>query len=209
MYLPRAFAIADLAELHGFMEQHNFATLVTHHSGEMIASHVPLVVDRQSGKFGRVRGHLAARNPQLAHFAAGVEALVIFQGDHRYISPSWYASAGNVPTWNYTAVHAYGRAQLLDRTGMVALLKDLVHQHEKPFDQPWDFDAEAQWIEKMLAHISGFAIEIEKLEGKYKLNQNRTPADRDRVVEILGASEDPSARRMAELIQQWRPDRER
>src|SRR5580698_3802524 len=101
MYSPKAFAVRDLPVLHDFMEQYSFATLVTRHEDQLTASHLPLVLDRDAGPYGRLRGHLAVRNPQLDHLAAGSEALVMFQGPHSYISPFWYASPHNVPTWNY------------------------------------------------------------------------------------------------------------
>jgi transcriptional regulator len=202
MYLPIAFAVTDLTVLHDFMERYSFATLVTQHSGEMIASHIPFVLDRDAGRQGTLRGHLAIGNPQLAHLASGSEALVIFQGPHSYISPSWYAAPENVPTWNYTAVHASGVPKMMDRASLVGLLKELVRQNERSFEQPWDFDPEASWIQKMLPQIAGFEIPIERLQGKFKLNQNRSMADRTRVVEILSASEDPAQRQMAALIKQ-------
>ena len=202
MYLPRVFAVDDVPALHGFMEQFSFASLITQNEGKLIGSHIPFVLDREAGAYGRLRGHVAVGNPQLAHLKSGSEALVMFQGPHSYISPSWYAAQENVPTWNYTAVHAYGRPKILDRDGLILLLKDLVHQNERNFEQPWDFDPQAPWIDKMLPQIAAFEIPIERLEGKFKLNQNRALADRRRVVEVLSASNDPEQRHMAELIRQ-------
>ena len=209
MYLPRLFAVEDLPQLHAFMEQFSFASLVTQNEGALIASHIPFVLDREAGAWGRLRGHVAVGNPQLAHLKSGSEALVMFQGPHSYISPSWYASPENVPTWNYTVVHAYGRPKMLDRAGLITLLKDLAHQNEKSFERPWDFDPQAAWIEKLLPQIAAFEIPIERLEGKFKLNQNRTLADRRRVVEVLSASQDPAQRHMAELIRQAEPSKPR
>lgn len=209
MYLPRIFAVEDIPALHGFMEQFSFASLITHNEGKLIGSHIPFVLDRQAGAHGRLRGHVAVGNPQLAHLKSGAEALVMFQGPHSYISPSWYAAQENVPTWNYTAVHAYGRPRMLDRDGLIALLKDLVHQNEASFDQPWDFDPRAPWIKRMLPQIAAFEIPIERLEGKFKLNQNRALADRRRVVEVLSASDDPAQRHMAELIRQAEPTKQK
>jgi transcriptional regulator len=202
MYLPSVFAVNDLPVLLDFMEQYSFATLITRHSDELIASHIPFVLDRDAGPNGRLRGHLAVRNPQLAHLAAGSEALIIFQGPHLYISPSWYATSHNVPTWNYTAIHAYGRPKIVDRAALVALLQDLVRQNERSYAQPWDFDPEASWVQAMLPEIAAFEILIDKLEGKFKLSQNRMPADRARVIDTLSASEDPVQRQMADLIKQ-------
>jgi transcriptional regulator len=200
MYLPSAFAVTDLRVLHDFMENYNFAMLVTGHSDELLVSHIPLMLDRDAGTYGKLRGHLAIGNPQLAHLESGSEALVVFQGPHLYISPSWYAAPHNVPTWNYTAVHAYGVPKMADQAAMVRLLKDLVRQHERSLSPPWDFDPDASWVQGMMRGIAAFEIPIERLQGKFKLNQNRTPADQARVAEILAVSEDPAQREMADLI---------
>ena len=97
-------------------------------------------------------------------------------------------------------VHAYGIPKILDEAGMIGLLKDLVGKHERPFEQPWDFDPNASWIKKLLPEIAGFEIKIEKLQGKFKLNQNRTAADRAGVIEMLSSSEDPLRRAVASLM---------
>ena len=109
---------------------------------------------------------------------------MIFQGPHTYISPSWYVKPENVPTWNYTVVHAYGVPKIGDQAAMIALLKDLTGQaREARSNPPWDFDPNAAWIQKLLPEIVAFEIKIEKLQGKFKLNQNRKPADREGVIE--------------------------
>ena len=205
MYVPKAFAVEDLAELQDFMEQFNFATLVTQRDGDFTASHLPFLLDRNAEPYGVLRAHVAIRNPQLEDLRSGSQALVIFQGPHSYISPAWYVKPENVPTWNYTAIHAYGVPKIGDQAATIALLKDLVRNHEKAFESPWDFDPNAAWIQKLLPEIAGFEIRIEKLQGKFKLNQNRTAADREGVIEVLSGSEDPAQRAVASLMVQRRP----
>jgi len=200
MYVPKAFAVDDVARLHDFMEEFSFAAVVTQRDGELTASHIPFMLDRSVEPYGMLRAHVAIRNPQLADFRSGSQALVIFQGPHSYISPSWYVNPENVPTWNYTVVHAYGAPKIMDRETMVSFLKDLAGKHERSFEQPWDFDPNAAWIEKLLPEIAGFEIKIEKLQGKFKLNQNRTPADREGVIETLSESEDALQRAVARLM---------
>jgi transcriptional regulator len=200
MYVPKVFAVEDLIRLQDFMEQFNFATVVTQRDGELTASHIPFLLDRGVEPYGVLRAHIAIRNPQLKDLQADSQALVIFQGPHSYISPSWYVNPENVPTWNYTVVHAYGVPKIGDRAAMVALLKDLVGKHEKSLEHPWDFDPNAAWIQKLLPEIAAFEIKIEKLQGKFKLNQNRTPADRARVIETLSESDDPIQRAVAKLM---------
>jgi transcriptional regulator len=200
MYVPKAFAVDDLPKLQDFMEEFNFATVVTQRNGELTASHIPFLLDRSVEPYGVLRAHVAIRNPQLEDFRCGSRALIIFQGPHTYVSPSWYVNPRNVPTWNYTVVHAYGVPKILDQAAMAALLKDLVGKHENSFEQPWDFDTNDDWIQKLLPEIAGFEIKIEKLQGKFKLNQNRTAADRAGVIETLSASEDPLQMAIAGLM---------
>jgi transcriptional regulator len=204
MYVPKVFAVEDLPQLHDFMEEFNFAAMVTQRDGELTASHIPFLLDRSVEPFGVLRAHIAIRNPQLKDIQSGARALVIFQGPHTYISPSWYVKPENVPTWNYTVVHAYGVPKILDREALIALLKSLTGKHERPLERPWDFDPNGAWIQKLLTEIAGFEIRIEKLEGKFKLNQNRTPADREGVIKKLSASEDPAQRAVASLMTQRR-----
>jgi len=200
MYVPKLFAVEDLAQLHDFIEEFNFASIVTQRNGELTASHIPFLLDRSVEPYGVLRAHVAIGNQQLEDFRSGSQALVIFQGPHTYVSPSWYVKPENVPTWNYTVVHAYGVPKILHRAGLLALLKDLVAKHEKPFEQPWDFDPNAAWIQRQLSAIAAFELKIDKLQGKFKLNQNRTPADRAGVIEALSASDDPLQRAVARLM---------
>ncbi len=205
MYIPKAFAVDDVPQLQDFMEEFGFATVVTQRDGELTASHIPCLLDRTVEPYGALRAHIAIRNPQIKDLQSGSKALVIFQGPHSYISPSWYLNPENVPTWNYTVVHAYGVPKIGNRAAMIALLKDLTAKHESSFERPWDFDPNAAWIEKMLMEIVAFEIKIEKLEGKFKLNQNRKPEDREGVIQTLGASEDPAQRAVASWMTQRRP----
>ncbi len=202
MYVPKLFAIDDVSQLHDFMEKFNFAALVTQRDGELTASHIPFLLDRSVEPHGVLRAHIAIRNPQIKDLQSGSKALVIFQGPHTYVSPSWYVNPENVPTWNYTVVHAYGVPKIGNKAAMIALLKDLTAKHEGSFERPWDFDPNAEWIQKLLMEIVAFEIKIEKLEGKFKLNQNRKPEDREGVIQTLSASDDPLQKAVADLMLQ-------
>jgi transcriptional regulator len=190
MYVPKAFAVEDVPALQDFMEEFNFATVVTQRAGELTASHIPFLLDRSIEPYGVLRAHIAIRNPQLKDLQSESQALVIFQGPHTYVSPSWYVNPENVPTWNYTVVHAYGVPKIGNKIAMIELLKDLTRKQESSFEEPWDFDPSAAWVQKLLMEIVAFEIKIERLEGKFKLNQNRKPEDRESVIATLSASED-------------------
>jgi transcriptional regulator len=196
LYRPEAFRVDDRAVLLAFAADHPFATLVTHGDDGVAASHVPLLVDAPGGK---LRGHLARDNDQLAHLLAGAPALAIFHGPHGYVSPSVYEGQRGVPTWNYVVVHVRGRPRVLDEAGLVAIL----HESVARFDTPgWKARFGEAWPDvpkHMLQAIAGFEIDVESAEGKWKLSQNRSEADRGNVVGWLEKG-DASAREVAALM---------
>ena len=186
MYIPAAFRESDTARLHEFMQQHGFALVTTDGAQGLVASHLPLLLDPSRGPLGTLIGHFAKANEQARDF--GCEALVVFSGPHAYISPTWYETPNTVPTWNYVAVHAYGILKpVADRTALAGILEALVHQYEAPRPEPWVFDAGTEFHQKLLDAIVGFEIEITRLEGKWKLNQNHPPERRRRVIDALNS----------------------
>ena len=137
MYIPRQFVETDKRVLHGLMASYGFASLVTVADGAPVASHLPIMVDREAGEYGTLVGHMARNNPQWRGFGEGTEALAIFQGPHGYISPNWYVSEQAVPTWSYTAVHAYGVPRIIkDHDAVLALLERLVAENESAVSGP-------------------------------------------------------------------------
>ena len=201
MYLPKSFQIEDLAELHGFMRAYNFASLITQHQGAPFASHLPFLLDAERGPHGTLLAHLARANPQWRDFDTTSEALVIFQGPHAYISPSWYETHPSVPTWNYAVVHAYGVPRIVeDHATLHHMLQVLVDTHEAAFARPWRMDLPHDYLDKMMRAVVVFEIEITRLEGKLKLSQNRSEHDQHHVAEALGQSEHPLDRDVAELM---------
>jgi transcriptional regulator len=204
MYIPAVFAERDLTRLHDFIEQHSFGLLVSQVEGLPFASHLPFLLQRQAGPYGSLLGHMARANPQWQH-ASGQTALAIFSGPHAYISPTWYQSEQVVPTWNYTAVHAYGPIQLIeDRDTLLEIVQKSVQFYEQPLPQPWSFDGTDSFAERMLAQIVGFRIQIEKIEGKWKLNQNHPVERRHKVVQVLRQRPDENSQAVAELMEEWR-----
>jgi len=138
-------------------------------------------------------------NPQWHDFDKAQEVLVVFQGPHAYISPSWYEIELSVPTWNYAVVHAYGLPRLIeDEKDLYNLLKTLVQTHEASFEKPWTFQLADDYVQKMMHGIVGFEIQITRLEGKFKLSQNRTATERENVIAALQESKDTLA--LAELM---------
>lgn len=199
MYIPSSFQMSEASELHEFMRRHSFATLITQGSGGMQASHLPLILDAEVGPHGRLIGHMARANPQWKDFEG--ESLVIFSGPHAYISPTWYESPGTVPTWNYVAVHAYGTLRLVeDRDGLHDILTRTVSEYEQGMPRPWSYDVSDPEIDKMRRAIVGFHIEIARLEGKSKLNQNHPEERRRKVIRALEAQADDDSQAIARLM---------
>lgn len=206
MYVPPAFRQTDLPVLHREIGNCRLATLVSHGENGLQASHLPLLLRPEEGRYGTLYGHLARANPHWQVLAEGTEALVMFNGPDAYVSPSWYPAKAEhgkvVPTWNYIAVHAYGRAEVFDDAERLrSLLAGLTERHESPRPQPWAVDdAPQDYIAGMLRAVVGFALPIERLEGKWKLGQNRSEADRRGVHDGLANSTDPRDRDLAQRM---------
>lgn len=197
MYTPPSFRIDDRATLFSLMDEFSFATLVTERSGSLFASHLPLLTKRE-GEEGRLVGHMARANEQWRGFDGHGEALAIFQGPHGYVSPAWYAVQPSVPTWNYIAVHAYGRPRVIDDyQSVVDILSETVVFYEAGRREPWAMDFPPGYLEKMARAIVVFEMKIDRIEGKAKLSQNRSEQDRLLVIEALEKSALPEERELA------------
>jgi transcriptional regulator len=183
MYIPRANQEDRLPVLHRLMEDQPFASLITVGSGGLFASHIPMVLE-QNGAMGLLKGHLSRANAQWRDYSPAVEALAIFAGPQHYITPTWYPEKEEtgkvVPTWNYVVVHAYGRLKVVeDGEWLMAHLEKLTRIHEDGSPVPWKVgDAPADYIASQVKGIVGLEMTIERLEGKWKVSQNRSEQDR-------------------------------
>lgn len=200
MYRPAAFRVRDVRLMHDLVERHPFGMLVAAHAGGVEIAHVPFLLDRRSGPFGRLRLHVSRANPVAAIAASGAPLTAVFRGPDTYVSASWYERpAEEVPTWNYAVVHAQGRAGgEMPRDELRRLLADLAAVHEAGSRDPWRLEAvDPALLDEMLAQIAGFSIDVEALTGKFKLSQNRSPADRARVRGALAARGRPGDAELA------------
>ena len=197
--------------MHALIRAHPLAALITCADAAPEANHLPLLIDPQPTPRGTLRGHVARANPLWRQRHEGREALVIFQGSQAYVTPSWYAAKREtgkvVPTWNYAVVHARGPLIIHDDPVWLRdLVSRLTAQQEAPLAQPWGIDdAPPAYIEQMLQAIVGIEIPIAHLEGKWKVSQNRSAADRDAVVAGLQARGDAQSLDMAGLVAGKRP----
>lgn len=201
VYLPPHFTETREDVLLAHIERHDFGLLITQEGG-LVASQVPFLVERRDGKL-YLLGHLARPNPQCAALD-GNEALAVFHGPHAYISPSWYAVGPAVPTWNYATVHAYGAARAIDdRDWLNDLLRRLSTRHEAREAVPWRMqDQPESYLNGMLGGIVGFEIAVARLEGKFKLSQNRPAGDHPRIIAALEARGGDDARGVAKLMRE-------
>ncbi|WP_374322513.1 FMN-binding negative transcriptional regulator [Aquipseudomonas alcaligenes] len=203
MYLPSAFRQDDLAELHAQIQASPFALLTSAGAAGVQASHLPLLLAPDEGEFGTLYGHFARANPHWRDLQGSAEALAVFSGPDAYISPGWYPAKAEhgkvVPTWNYIAVHARGPVELIEEPErLLQIVSRLSDQHESGRERPWAVsDAPREYIDSMLRAIVGFALPIRRLEGKWKLGQNRSAADQAGVRDGLAASPSPGDRELA------------
>ena len=206
MYRPRLFDIDDEAVLSDFMRAQSFALLVTATDGAPVASHIPLLLD-DGGEQVRLLGHTAKANPQWQAFDGKTEAMAVFWGPHAYISPNWYETETMVPTWNYVTVHAYGKPTVIDDPETVRQGQaQLVDTYESDATGNWSMDVlPDDYLGKMLKGIVAFEMPIERLEGKFKLNQKNSAADREGAIKGLRQTGDAEAEEVARLMAEFNP----
>ncbi len=206
VYLPPAFTEKRPEVLLEHIERYDFGLLVTYGAEGLVASHIPFLIERD-GEQLHLQGHLARPNPQVSDLARGGEVLAIFHGPHAYISPNWYATGPSVPTWNYVDVHAYGTVQLVeDDKWLRRFLVRLSERHAACNPVAWRMqDLPEAYVGTMLKGIIGFEIAVTRLEGKYKLSQNRPAADRPGVIAALESQTDPESHAVARLMRDREP----
>ncbi|MFN7939545.1 MAG: FMN-binding negative transcriptional regulator [Bryobacteraceae bacterium] len=200
IYIPERHQERDLGVSLSFMDEFSFATVVTA-MPELRASHIPLLLDRTAKPYGTILGHLAKGNPQLAAFDGEQQTMILFRGPHAYISPAWYATEQAVPTWNFAAVHATGRARIVaDPQRFEAFLKALTAKHETYEGTNWTMDGlTPAYKQNMLRGAQLFEMPIETLEAKFKTGAERSAEDRAGMLAALAGSK--RERTMAEFME--------
>lgn len=207
MYVPKAFHEDRLDVLQATMEQIGAAAIIGHSADGLVATHAPIELTPEPAPKGALRFHFARANPHSKAIKDGQELLLIFQGPQGYITPSWYPSkhltGKAVPTWNYVAIHAYGTAKVFDdATKLKAHLAALTDRFERGYHLPWKMDdAPQSFIDGMCRAIVGFEITLSRIEGKWKMSQNRSSHDRIGVINGLRAEGDGIGQLMADLVE--------
>ena len=206
MYIPRANQEDRISVFHKLMQDQPFASLITMGSSGLFASHIPMLLE-QNGAMGQLRGHISRANTQWRDYTPSVEALAIFSGPQHYITPNWYPEKQEtgkvVPTWNYVVVHAYGHLKIIeDREWLMPHLANLTKIHEAESPVPWEVgDAPADYIAALTKGIVGLEMTIERLEGKWKISQNRSEQDRNGVAKGLAELNTAESLEMKALVE--------
>jgi transcriptional regulator len=211
VYNPAVFRETRPEVLAAAIAKHPLATLISVGSEGIDATHLPLLYLQADAGAAVLRGHFARANPHWTHYAAGTEALAIFGGPEHYVTPGWYPSTREhgkvVPTWNYVTVHVRGKLTFFeDPEWLRANVSALTDAQERASEHPWRVsDAPADFIEKQLGAIVGVEMAISRMEGKWKLSQNRIPADHDGVVQGLEKLDSDAAREMSRIMKGEKP----
>jgi transcriptional regulator len=197
LYIPKPQLVEDRRFLHDFMDEFAFVELVTV-APSLRITHIPVWLDRAAGAYGKIYGHVSRQNPQSGAIGGRQTGVAVFRGPHGYISPTWYARAGNaVPTWNFAAVHATGKLRPVEGAEELNdLLSRLVAKFESYEGAGYDFaKLDASYKTGLMSGIAGFELEIELLEGKFKLGQDRGAADKESLLKHLADAKPPRSLR--------------
>jgi transcriptional regulator len=207
MYIPRHNEENRLSVMRALMVSQPLATLVTVGASGLFASHVPMLLEDDGSEFGVLKCHISRANTQWRDYAPTVDALAIFTGHQHYITPTWYPGTKEhgeeVPTWNYVVVHAYGPLKVIqDQQWLLTNVEKLTNIHEAGSPVPWKVsDAPEDFIRSQLKGIVGLEVPIRRLEGKWKVSQNRTETDRNGVIEGLEKLNTPESLAMKALVE--------
>lgn len=200
MYIPKDFVGKDRAQTIAFMQRYNFALLITADGDIPMATHLPFVLSERGDEL-ILTSHLARENPHAAHLFAN-ENLVVFSEPHAYISPSHYEKEENVPTWNYLAVHAYGKAKRIEEeTALMAVLENMIEAYEPKYKAQWE-RLSAKYKNGLAKDIVAFEIQVNRLDSKEKLSQNKRQKERNNIIEAFSKSTDSNENTIAAYMKQ-------
>lgn len=204
MYLPKHFSQAEEVRVRTLIQQNGFATILSFPKNERpFINHLPIIFSSTDGEEKILIGHIAKRNPQWTHFQENSDCTMIISGGHTYITPRWYKSGRDVPTWNYAVAHLHGKIELVEAFDeQVEILKQLTTHFEKQSSIPWEFELpdDLQDETSLTSSIISFRFHIEKIDAKFKLSQNRSKEDRDGVIEGLSERSDDMSKSVREMM---------
>lgn len=201
MYIPKPYEMSDEQRLFQFIRENSFGILFSHGNQGSLATHLPFLVDERAGEASYLIGHMARANTQWRDIEGGV--MVVFQGPHSYISPSWYEEPHMVSTWNYVVVHVYGEFIIVDQKDEVLdILNQTVECYESSMPVPWDMNTESAYVDRIAPGVVAFRIKITKIEGAWKLNQDKSSVIQNRVIRQLEKINNDNSRGVASLMRE-------
>lgn len=206
MYIPKIFEKHNHQAVVDFLHKHSFGLLISEHEGKPWATHLPFEYRENPDGTAVLRGHIAKNNPQWKSFNGNQEVLAIFQGAHSYVSASWY-SVEEVSTWNYTAIHIYGKLRIMAQEELMPMLEDLMAKYERYVEKPINMAALSKKTLNQVYGIVGFEITITEIQPKYKLSQNRSKEDYQNIINKLENSDIPGAKGVADAMRENAADR--
>lgn len=199
MFIPKDFKVEDQQKILEFIQDNSFGILFSQDDEGPHATHLPFILSQKDKP--ELIGHIAKANPQWKTLH-GKKVLVVFSGPHSYISASWYKEKRNVPTWNYVAVHVQGTIEIInEETELLSILHQSVDFYEKDFENPWKMDNEPETVSRLLNGIIGFRIRIDSIEGKWKLNQNKSTDNKKEVIKNLRKLDIYDSHSIADLME--------
>jgi transcriptional regulator len=201
LYIPKLYRAEDREKILEFLKQNNFPALVSKNGEGLIATHLPVEIEAGDSDKLTIYGHMSRANPQWKNFGEQ-EVLLIFQGSHTYISPTWYDHV-NVPTWNYMMVHVYGKARVVEGDELHSLLSRLVERHEAASSYRLE-SLPPDFVAKEIKGVIGFAVDVTRIDAGYKLSQNRDDANHANIVSELEKREDDASREVAKAMREGR-----
>lgn len=203
MFIPNYFKNENLAEVKDFLNQNSFGILLNQTDGKITGTHIPLELDTDENGDDILVGHIAKANPQAKFLKDGDEILAIFNGPHSYVSSSWYQKE-NAPTWNYIAVHVYGKIKIVEGEKLLDDLRKLVDKYEKNSKNPVSVDRMSAKTLEQVHGIVGFSIKISEIQAAYKLSQNRNDTDYHNIVNELEQNGSPNSKEVSVLMKTMR-----
>lgn len=199
MYIPELYKNENQEEINAFLQKNSFGILINRTKGKLWATHIPLELDKNENGKSILFGHISKENPQWESFESDTNVLAIFSGPHSYISSSWYEKE-NVPTWNYIAVHVYGKIKIIEGAAVVASLKKLTDKYEQNSENPVRIEELSSKTMRQTSGIVAFEIEIESIEGVKKMSQNRNEKDYHNIISELEKAKETAAIEVANVM---------
>ena len=201
MYIPNYYKNENLEEVKNFLIGNSFGILINQTNGKLTGTHIPMELDKDENGDDVLVGHISKANPQWENFNDNEEILAIFNGPHAYVSSSWYEKE-NVPTWNYIAVHIYGKIKIIEGEELLDSLKKLVDKYERNSENPVSVEKMSSRTLKQINGIIGFSIKINEIQAAYKLSQNRNESDYHNIVDKLENTGDPISTNLAKEMKE-------